>query len=82
MDFGDWLLLKRRKRKISQADLANALGISHQTASGWETQRGFPRLNPRQTKIFCEMLGCSLEELAEAFGTTDLEVPPLERNAG
>lgn len=82
MTFADWLLFKRRKRKISQGDLAKALDISHQTVSAWETNRAVPKLNPRQMKIFCTMLDCSWDELADAFGTTDLDVPQLERNAG
>jgi DNA-binding XRE family transcriptional regulator len=79
--FADWLLLKRRKKGIRQEDLAKALAISHQTVSSWETGRGIPKLNPRQMKILCEMLGCAMEELAEAFGESDLETQ-FERDAG
>jgi transcriptional regulator with XRE-family HTH domain len=68
MTFAEWLLLKRRKKGIRQEDLAKVLDLSHQTVSSWETGRGIPRLDPRQTRILCKTLGCDLEDLAEAFG--------------
>ncbi len=82
MTFSDWLLFQRRKKGIRQDDLAKAIGVSPQTISAWQTGRNIPRLNPRQTKILCEELGCTLDELAEAFGTADLESTQLEPSAG
>jgi putative transcriptional regulator len=80
--FSDWFLFQRRKKGIRQDDLAKAIGVSSQTVSAWQTGRNIPRLNPRQTKILCDELGCTLDELAEAFGTTDSDAPQLEHSAG
>lgn len=71
LTFAEWLLLKRRKKRIRQEDLAKALAISHQTVSTWETGRGIPKLNPHQMQILCENLDCALEELAEAFANSE-----------
>ncbi|BAY59792.1 helix-turn-helix domain protein (plasmid) [Leptolyngbya boryana NIES-2135] len=65
--FAEWLHFQRHKKGIRQKELAKALNISHKTVSAWETGYSIPKLNPEQTKILCEMLECSFEELAEAF---------------
>jgi len=66
LSFGEWLQLKRRRHipKLTQEDLANALTVSIQTISNWETSTGAPKLLPQQTQSLCRILGCSLEELA------------------
>jgi transcriptional regulator with XRE-family HTH domain len=73
MTFADWVHLQRRRIGIRQEDVAEAVGISPQTVSAWETGRSIPKLNPRQMKVLCEQLNCDLEELVEAFGTEDLK---------
>lgn len=67
MTFDEWLHLQRRKQRIRQADLAEALGLSHQTVSSWERGDSIPRLTPPQMRILCEKLDCSFDELVQYF---------------
>jgi transcriptional regulator with XRE-family HTH domain len=80
MTFGDWFHYQRRKKGIRQEDLANALLVSPQTVSAWETGRNIPRLNPHQTQILCDMLECSLSEIAQAFAQTQALDSPNSEN--
>lgn len=64
MTYSEWLRLKRGRSQLSQDELADAIGISKQTVSNWETGKSIPKLTPRQTLILCDKLGCSLNDLA------------------
>lgn len=52
---------RRKQMKLSQEDLANALGINQSMISNYETGRFMPEF-PMQVKIF-DYLGVSFSEL-------------------
>ena len=63
LSFNEWFLLTRRKRNLSQSDIAEALGVSRQTVSNWEVGRSIPSLTIDQTKELCQVMGCSLADI-------------------
>lgn len=59
-------LAKLRERvNLTQMKLAVAVGVSLTTVSEWENGKSEPRL--KHVKRLIEVLGCSFEELCEAF---------------
>lgn len=64
---GEFLMFLRTRAKKTQKDVAKALGVTDQTVSNWETGTTVPRLTPWQMRDLCQLLNCSLDELADAF---------------
>jgi DNA-binding XRE family transcriptional regulator len=62
------LMRFRLLRRMTQQDLADALGVSRTTVMKWETGRAVPNLTIAQTKKLCEVLGVTLEQLPDDFG--------------
>ncbi|MEM9906133.1 MAG: helix-turn-helix transcriptional regulator [Cyanobacteria bacterium P01_D01_bin.44] len=58
---------RRKELNLTQEDIAKALNISTRSISSWESGQHLPRLTPRQTAIFCDLLQMSVHELAELF---------------
>ncbi|VEP18931.1 conserved hypothetical protein [Hyella patelloides LEGE 07179] len=67
LSFAQWLLWKRKSRKLSQGKIALALEVDRSTISNWENEVSIPKLDPLQTFTLCEMLDVELSELAKAF---------------
>lgn len=63
MNLGDNLFKARRKKGLSQEDMAEKLGISRQTVSKWETGETLPDI--RQAKRLAMLYGLSLDELID-----------------
>ncbi len=63
MNLGDNLFKARRKKGLSQEDVAEKLGISRQTVSKWETGETLPDI--RQAKRLAMLYGLSLDELID-----------------
>lgn len=60
--------MKLRERVgLTQRQVADALGITVNTVSSWETGRNEPRLDFVQTKRLMEIYDCSIDELAESL---------------
>ena len=65
--------LRKRAGYRSQQALADKLtyefkrSISDTTISAWETGRWLPNLTPKETSLFCQILGITLDELIQAF---------------
>jgi DNA-binding XRE family transcriptional regulator len=59
--------MKRKELGLTQKQIANAIGVDYQAVSTWERGVHQPRLHPWQTVILCDLLKCSLKELAEMF---------------
>ncbi|RPF41890.1 DNA-binding XRE family transcriptional regulator [Hydrogenoanaerobacterium saccharovorans] len=59
----------RRKAKLSQMQLATAMGVTQGTVSQWETGE----IKPRANKLIelAKILNCSIDEL---FATEDVKV--------
>jgi len=55
----------RERAKFNQAQLAVTMSVSVSTVSDWENGKKEPRL--KHFRLLIEILGCSFEELCEAF---------------
>ena len=61
MSLGNHLFQARKKKGLSQEEVAEKLGISRQTVSKWETDETLPDI--RQSKRLAVLYGVSLDEL-------------------
>lgn len=66
MSWGENILRLRTRLGLTQRQVADAVGVTVQTISNWETGESKPRLSPEQTLALCEVLQCSLKELVAA----------------
>lgn len=72
MSLGNHLFHARKKRGLTQEDVADKLGVSRQTVSKWETDETLPDIH--QAKRMSVLYGVSLDELLEF----DLDVKELQ----
>lgn len=63
MGLGNNLFQARKKKGMSQEEVAEKLGVSRQTISKWETDETLPDI--RQSKKLSILYGLSLDELIE-----------------
>lgn len=63
MSLGNNFYNARKKKGLSQEDVAEKLGVSRQTISKWETDETLPDI--RQSKKLAVLYGLSLDELIE-----------------
>ncbi len=61
MTIGERLYNLRKEKNISQEELANALDVSRQTVSKWETGESMPDFN--KIKPICDYFGITTDEL-------------------
>lgn len=62
------LFVNRRKRlKLTQRQVAEAVGITSRSVQRWELGEALPQLNVLQTWRLCQVLQCSIEDLARDF---------------
>ena len=54
-------ILKNRKKKLTQAELAEKLGVTDRTISNWENGKNMPDLS--LFKPLCDILGITINEL-------------------
>ena len=71
MTLGENIVRLRTQKNWSQGDLADALDISRQSVSKWETDASIPELD-KLLKL-SELFGVTLDELVRG------EYPPLSR---
>ena len=76
MDLKESLSFYRKEQGLSQVELAEALDVSRQTISKWETDETLPDI--RQSKHLALLYGLTLDELI-AF---DLEVQEIQEVIG
>ena len=76
MELGRRIYAYRTKRNLSQGDLADALGVSRQSVSKWETGNATPDLD-KLVKL-SELFGITLDELVgrQNAGTPSSSEPP------
>lgn len=72
MSLGNNLFHARKKKGLSQEEVAEKLGVSRQTISKWETDETLPDI--RQSKHLAVLYGLSLDELIEF----DIEVKEIQ----
>ena len=63
MTLGERIYERRAARNLSQTDLADALGVSRQSVSKWETDASIPELD--KLLRLAELFGVTLDELVE-----------------
>jgi len=61
----------RKRAKLTQRKLAEALDVRQGTISDWERGLAIPHLRPSQLKRLMEVLQCSLDDLIEAYENTE-----------
>ncbi len=61
MKFGDKLILLRKKKGLSQEDLAEKLGVSRQSVSKWESNNTYPETD--KIVQICNLFECSMDDL-------------------
>lgn len=61
----------RTRLELTQRQVAEAIGVSVQTVSNWETGSSTPKLTPKQMRALCRVLQCSLDDLANALDTDE-----------
>ncbi len=66
MSWSEDILRLRRRLNLTQREVAQAIGVTDQTVSNWETGVYKPRLTPKQTRALCVILNCTLDELVAA----------------
>ena len=72
MSLGNNLFHARKKKGLSQEEVAEKLGVSRQTISKWEIDETLPDI--RQSKHLAVLYGMSLDELIEF----DIEVKEIQ----
>ena len=63
MNLGNSLFQARKKRGLSQEEVAEKLGVSRQTISKWELDETLPDI--RQSKRLASLYGMKLDELVD-----------------
>ena len=61
MKFGDNLKILRKKKNMSQEELAEKVGVSRQSVSKWETGEAYPEMN--NILELCKIFRCNIGEL-------------------
>ena len=61
MSFGTNLQFLRKKKEMTQEELAEKMEVSRQTVSKWESDGAFPETE--KTIALCELFGCTMDAL-------------------
>lgn len=56
-----------KELELTQEQVARAMNKSLRTVNAWVSGEYTPRLSPNETLRLCEVLQCSLDDLAEMF---------------
>lgn len=64
MKFGENLKLIRKSKNMSQEDLAEAVNVSRQSVSKWETGDAYPEMN--NILELCKIFNCTINDLVHA----------------
>ena len=64
IEIGGFIAKKRKEKNLTQAELAEKIGVSNKTISKWETGKCMPDYNVIQK--LCGELGISISELMDA----------------
>ena len=61
MSFGENLQFYRKRKNITQEQLAEQLGVSRQTVSKWESDSSYPEME--KILQLCDLFECSMDIL-------------------
>lgn len=61
----------RLEAGLTQKQIADELGVSEQTVRNWEQGKHLPRLTIPQVKKLCRLIGKSLDEIPDDFGSPE-----------
>ncbi|MBQ4649102.1 MAG: helix-turn-helix transcriptional regulator [Firmicutes bacterium] len=73
MTLGERIMTLRTERQMSQSDLAEALDVSRQSISKWETDTSVPELE--KLVMLCDIFGVSMDMLVRGVGEKESEEP-------
>lgn len=71
IETGKFIAKERKRKKLTQRQLADILGISDKTVSKWECGNGFPEVS--LLLPLCDELGVSVNELLSATRLSEAE---------
>lgn len=61
MSFGENLQFYRKRKDITQEQLAEQMGVSRQTISKWESDSSYPEME--KLLLLCDLFGCTMDVL-------------------
>ena len=83
MNIGDKIMYQRRLQKMTQADLADKVGVSSKTLQNWELGKYIPKLEDINT--VAQVLNIPISELlddtAEQSSAPNIRVVPTQSKA-
>jgi putative transcriptional regulator len=65
MTLGQKLRERRESLSLTRIQIARACDVVEATVFNWENDKHIPKLYPTQMEALCNILGFTLEELAE-----------------
>lgn len=63
----------------TQQQVADAIGVTARTVQNWEAGKNLPELTPVQVADLCDLLNCTVRELADGFLKLCEEVHEADR---
>lgn len=75
MKFGDKLIALRKRRGLSQEELAEKLNVSRQSVSKWESNNTYPETE--KIVQICNLFNCSMDDL---INDKVMDIDQVERN--
>lgn len=76
MKFGDKLIALRKKKGLSQEELASQLNVSRQSVSKWESNNTYPETD--KIVQICNIFNCSMDDL---INESIVDVSEIERKS-
>lgn len=76
--FGRFIAIRRRHLQLTQADLANKMGVSKSAIAKWETGGGLPDRN--NLRKLSEAINLSVDDLHRAIEHEETKEPVLQVN--
>jgi transcriptional regulator with XRE-family HTH domain len=74
---GTWFVNRRQELGLTQKQVADYVGVNSRTVQYWENDGRSPKLTLSQVVKLCQILQCSVEQLAR-----DFQPEEFEENAG